>query len=569
MNHELHKIFSELAALYAIKEIPFKPRAYEYAASSIGGLEEDIKDIYKKGGQKALVAIPGIGQGIAEKIEEYITTHHIKEYDKLKKAFPVDIDGLLRIEGLGPKGIQKLYESLKIKNIRNLEMAAKRGKLGTIPGFGEKTEQKILQSIARLEQYKGRFLLGTALPIAHKIIKRLRALKDIEKAEYAGSLRRMQETIGDIDILVISDAPAKVMEYFVKMPEVKDIIAQGPTKTSVRLNIGINADLRVLTAESFGAAWQYFTGDKFHNVELRTIAIDKGYKLNEYGLFKGQKAIAGTTETSIYEALGMAWIPPELRTQRGEIEAAQHNTLPHLIAYDDLKGDLQVQTDWTDGADSIEDMATAAQKMGLEYIVITDHTKSLAMTSGSDEKKLKKQMAAIDSIQKKFPDIKILKGAEVNILKDGSLDIDDDTLSQLDVVGASVHSHFSMEEKDMTQRIVRAMENPNVDIIFHSTGRVIHKREPYKIDIDAIIKAAHRTKTILEIDAQPERLDLKDDYIRKAIDQNIKLSIDSDAHDAESYHVLEYGIGQARRGWATKKDIINTRSWHEMLNMLK
>ena len=359
------------------------------------------------------------------------------------------------------------------------------------------------------------------------------------------------------------------MDFFMKMPEVQEIIAKGQTKTSVRLNIGMDADVRVLPPESFGAALQYFTGDKYHNIALREIAIKKGYKLNEYGLFKGEKLIAGKTEEEIYKKLGMELMEPELRTNHGEIEAALTGKLPKLIGYDDLKGDLQVQTDWTDGENSIKEMAEAAKKQGLEYILITDHTKSLAMTGGLDEKKLMKQMVEIDKVQKQVSGIKILKGSEVNINKDGTLDIDEETLAKLDVVGAAVHSNFNMPEADMTARIIRAMENPNVDILFHPTGRIIKRREPYKLDMDKVIKAAKRTKTVLEIDAFPDRLDLKDEHARKAVGDGVKLAIDSDAHSAGHFKFLEFGIAQARRGWAEKKDVINTRPWEEMLRSLK
>jgi DNA polymerase (family 10) len=568
-NQELAKILSEMAALLEIKEIPFKPQTYDRAAYSIESLGEDIEDIYKNGGLKALEEIPGVGQGIAERIEEYIKTGHISDYEKLKKQFPVDIAGLMEIEGVGPKMIKKLYQKLKIRNREELEEAAKAGKLRKLEGLGEKSEQKILKSIGFLRQSQGRFVLGFVMPTVRKIVDSLRALPEVKRAEFAGSIRRMQETVGDLDILVISNKPSKVMDFFVRMPEVQDVIEKGPTRTSVRLKIGMDADLRVLPPESFGAALQYFTGDKYHNIALREIAIKKGYKLNEYGLFKGKKLIAGGTEEEIYEKLGMKWMEPEIRTNHGEIEAAIAGKLPKLIGYDELRGDLQIQTNWTDGENSIRQMAEAAKKLGLEYIAITDHTKSLAMTGGLDEKKLLEQMAEIDRVQKQVSGIKILKGSEVNILKDGTLDIDDEVLAKLDVVGAAVHSNFDMSEADMTARIIRAMENPNVDIIFHPTGRVLKKREPYRVNIDRIIGAAEKTKTVLEIDAYPDRLDLKDEHIRKAVEKGVKLSIDSDSHAVNHIKFLEFGIAQARRGWAGRDDVINTKDWKEMLKLLK
>jgi len=571
MNQELVKILREISVLLEIKGVEFKPQAYEKVAHSIEMLEEDVKEIYKKGGIEALEKISGVGRGIAEKIEEYIKEHRIKDYLSLKKELPVDIDGLSVVEGVGPKMILKLYEELKIKTRDQLEKAARAGKLKSIEGFGQKTEENILRSIDFLKKEHGRFILGFVMPEVRAIVEKIKKVDGVEKAEFAGSIRRMQETVGDLDILVISKKPSAVMDFFVSMSEVEAVYAKGDTKSSIRLKLGMDADLRVLPPESFGAALQYFTGDKYHNIELRQIAIKQGYKLNEYGLYKDKKIMAGQTEEEIYQKLGFAWMPPELRANRGELEAARENKLPKLIEYSDLVGDLQVQTDWTDGDNSIKEMAEAAQKIGLKYICITDHTKTLAMTGGSDEKKLLRQMAAIDEVNREFqgPGFKVLKGAEGNIMKDGTLDIDDETLAKLDVVGVSVHSNFNMSEKDMTARIIRAMENPNVDILFHPTGRVIKRREAYKVDMDELLKTAKRTKTVMEIDAFPDRLDLKDEYIRKAIETGVKLAIDSDAHSASHFQYLEYGIAQARRGWAEKKDIINTKDLEDMLKLLK
>ena len=571
MNQELVKILREISVLLEIKGVEFKPQAYEKVAHSIEMLEEDVKEIYKKGGIEALEKISGVGRGIAEKIEEYIKEHRIKDYLSLKKELPVDIDGLSVVEGVGPKMILKLYEELKIKTRDQLEKAARAGKLKSIEGFGQKTEENILRSIDFLKKEHGRFILGFVMPEVRAIVEKIKKVDGVEKAEFAGSIRRMQETVGDLDILVISKKPSAVMDFFVSMSEVEAVYAKGDTKSSIRLKLGMDADLRVLPPESFGAALQYFTGDKYHNIELRQIAIKQGYKLNEYGLYKDKKIMAGQTEEEIYQKLGFAWMPPELRANRGELEAARENKLPKLIEYSDLVGDLQVQTDWTDGDNSIKEMAEAAQKIGLKYICITDHTKTLAMTGGSDEKKLLRQMAAIDEVNREFqgPGFKVLKGAEGNIMKDGTLDIDDETLAKLDVVGVSVHSNFNMSEKDMTARIIRAMENPNVDILFHPTGRVIKRREAYKVDMDELLKTAKRTKTVMEIDAFPDRLDLKDEYIRKAVETGVKLAIDSDAHSASHFQYLEYGIAQARRGWAEKKDIINTKDLEDMLKLLK
>jgi len=568
-NTELAQIFREVALYLEMKEEPFKPRAYEKVAYSLEALEEPVGEIYRRGGVKALRAIPGVGQAIAEKIEEVIRTGRLRYYEELKKEVPVDVRGLTAIEGIGPKSVKLLYEKLTIKTAADLEKAARVGKIRGLPHFGAKMEQKILKGIEFLKQGSGRFPLGSALPLIGEIEQRLRELPEVEEVVVAGSTRRWKETIGDADILAISRKPEKVMEFFVSMSEVMHVQGQGKTKSTVKLKNGMDVDLRVVPRESFGAALNYFTGSKDHNVALRKIAQEKGLKLNEYGLFRGNKRIAGKTEEEIYKALGLAFIPPELRENQGEIEAAQKGELPNLVGYRDLRGDLQTQTTWTDGANSIAEMAGEAKRLGLEYIAITDHTKGLAMTGGSDEKKLLKQMAEIDKINRSLKGITILKGAEVNINKDGTLDIKDEVLARLDVVGIAVHSHFNLPKREMTERIVRAMRNPHADILFHPTGRVIQKREPYDVDMDALIKTAKETGTVLEIDAYPDRLDLKDGHIRKAVEAGVKLAVDSDAHSVNHMRFLDFGVAQARRGWAEKKDVINTRPLKEFLKCLK
>lgn len=569
VNKEIAKIFLEMSALLEMKGVAFKPQAYERASFVIENLSEDISEIYKKGGTKALEDFSGIGKRMAEHIEEYLKTGKIKNYAVLKREIPVDVEGLRAVEGVGPKMIFKLYKKLRIKNRDDLEKAAKARKIRNLEGMGIKSEEKIIKGIEFLKKSGGRLILGFMMPYFRKILRDLNAVRGVEVAELAGSARRMQETVGDLDILVVSKSPKRVMDFFISMPEVESVLLNGETRSSVRLKIGIDADLRVIGPESFGAAQQYFTGDKYHNIAVREIAMQKGYKLNEYGIYKNNKLIAAKTENEIYQKLGLIWIPPEIRNNSGEIEAAINGRLPELIGYNDLKGDLQIQTDWSDGDGSIREMAEAAKKFGLEYICITDHTKSLAMTGGSDEKKLLKQMAEIDKIQKEISGIKILKGAEVNIMKDGSLDIDDETLSKLDVVGAAVHSNFNLTEEEMNARIIKAMENPNVDIIFHPTGRIINQRDAYAIDMEKILKKAMKTGTIMEIDAFPSRLDLKDEYIRKGVERGVKFSIDSDAHHVDHIQYLEYGIAQARRGWADKEDIINTQPLEKMLKLLK
>lgn len=575
-NSEIAKILHEIGEYLAMRDIPFKPRAYEKAAMVIEGLEEESGAMYEKGGLKALEEIPGVGVSIAEKIEELLKTGRLEYYDALKKKEPVNLAELTAVEGIGPKSIKKLYQKLGIRNLADLEKAARAGKIGRIEGFGKKTEENILAGIGFLKKNGGRFLLGGVLPVARMLEERLNKLPEVGRAVVAGSVRRRKETIGDIDILATSKKPENVMNYFIHMPEVARVLSQGETKSSVKLSSGINVDVRVVPEESYGAALNYFTGSKDHNVALRQIAIKKGWKLNEYGLFRATsdkrqgRMVAGRTEEELYRALGMDYIEPEMRENVGEIEFAQKHNLSKLVGYNDIQGDLQAQTNWTDGTDSIEDMANAALKFGLKYIAITDHTKRLAMMGGLDEKRILKQMAEIDKLNKKFRGrIRILKGTECDILKDGSLDLPDEILMKLDIVGVSVHSYFNLSRAEQTERIKRAMANPHVDILFHPTGRLIQKREPYDVDIDEIIAFAKKTGTVLEINASPLRLDLKDEYIRKCVDAGVKMSIDSDAHSAAQFSVLEFGIAQARRGWATRNDIINALPPDKMLKFLK
>ena len=572
-NRELAEILQEISEYLSMDGDSFKTRAYQKAAENIESVGVSVADIYNSGGLKALEQIEGIGVSIAEKVEEFIQTSKIKYHEDLKKKTPVDLAGLIKIEGLGPKNIKKLYVSLKIKNVADLKRAARAGKIKKMEGFGEKSEKKILKGIEFLESSGTRMILGYAVSMAMEIEARLKKLKEVEKVVVAGSIRRRKETVGDIDILVISKNPKKVMEYFIALPQVVNVVAKGETKSSVKIRGGLNVDLRVVPESSFGAALNYFTGSKDHNVALRQLAIDCGYKLNEYGLFKGKKRIAGKTEEEIYKKLGLDFIVPELRETTGEISAAKEGKLPKLIDYKDLRGDLQIQTSWTDGGGTILDMAEAAIAYGLDYIVITDHTKRLAMTGGLDEKRLAEQGKEIDKInvkiRKKNPDFTILKGTECDILKDGSMDLSDEALSKLDVVGASVHSYFNLSKKEQTDRIVKAIRNPHVDIIFHPTGRLIGKRAAYELDMDEIIRVAKETGTILEIDALPDRADLKDEYIRKCIEAGVKLSIDSDAHAVNHFQFLEYGIAQARRGWAKREDVINAWPVEKMLKLLK
>ena len=571
-NREIARILSEIGEYLDMKEVAFKPRAYEKAADAVRELEEDVEQIYKKEGIKGLKDISGVGASIAEKIEELIKTGHLKYYEELRKDTPVKLDELTRVEGLGPKNIKKLHEELGIRNLDDLEKAAKEHKIRGLEDFGEKSEENILKGISFLRQHGTRFILGNVIPFAETLKDRLEKISGASKVTIAGSYRRRKETIGDLDILVVAQKKntGEIMDYFVNQQEVERVLAHGPTKSSIRLKNGIDVDLRVVPEESYGAALAYFTGSKAHNVRMREIAQKKGMKLNEYGLTKGKKVVAGKSEEEIYKTLGLHYVEPEMREDLGEFELAREGKLPKLISYGSLKGDLQTQSDWTDGKDSMESLAKAAVKNGLEYIVITDHTKRLAMANGLDEKRLRRQMAEIDKLNKKLKGkITILKGSECDILKDGTLDLPDGVLKDLDVVGVSVHSQFNLSRKDQTARIVRAMENPNADILFHPTGRLINKRKAYDVDMDEVIKVAKRTGTILEINAFPERSDLADEYIRKCVDSGVKMSIDSDAHSVNHLGFLDFGVAQARRGWATKNDIINAWQLDKCLSLLK
>lgn len=567
-NAEIAKVLREIALLLDMDGVPFKPRAYEKAAYAVETLSEPVADLLARGGERAIEEIPGVGKSIAEKIVTLVQTGRLPYYEELHAKVPVDLEGLSAIEGLGPKNIKVLYEKLGVRSVEDLERAARAGKIRSLPHFGEKSEQKILRGIEFLKRSQGRFLLGAVLPLVREIERRLSAVRGVQKVAIAGSIRRCKETVGDADLLVVAKDADRVMDAFVSMPEVEYVHGKGHTKSSVKLHMGMDVDLRVVAEESFGAALNYFTGSKAHNVALRRIAQDKGLKLNEYGLFRGEKSIAGRTEEEVYEALGLDFIPPELREDSGEIQAALEHRLPKLVGYDEVRGDLQVQTSWSDGAHSIEEMVAEARRLGRQYIAITDHTKALAMV-GLDSTQLRKQMEEIDRINAKLDGFRVLKGAEVNINRDGTLDIDDETLAQLDVVGIAVHSYFHLPKDEQTRRIVRAMENPHADILFHPTGRALLKRDPYEVDLEEIFAAARRTGTVLEVDGYPERLDLRDEHVRRAIEGGVKLVIDTDAHSIHHLDYLFFGIATARRGWATAADVLNTLPVDEFLARLK
>lgn len=572
-NQELSKIFFELADFLEIDGISFKPYAYRKVALFLENFPEDIEEIYIKGGIDSLQQIPGVGEGIAKAIEEYLKNGRIKQLEDLKKKLPMKLEELLKVEGLGPKKIKVLYQKLKVKDLNDLEKAVKAHKIASIFGFGEKTEKNILQGLEFLRRSSGRFLIGEIMITVKEIIERLEKQKEIKKVSVAGSARRQKETIGDVDILVVSDNPKKTASFFVSLPEVEKIWAEGDTKCSVRFKAGFDVDLRMVSQESFGSALQYFTGSKEHNIATRKIAIGKGLKLSEYGVFRGKKQIAGRTEEEVYNAIGLPFIAPEMRENEGEIKLAIDGKLPILVEKKDIKGDLHCHTTASDGQNSIEEIAEMAMKMGYEYVGISDHTEFLKIGSGLNEKQLLKQHKEIEKLNKKLQatsyKLKVLHGCEANILDDGTLDIKNEVLKKLDYVIAGVHSNMKMGKEEMTNRIVKVMHNPNVDIISHPTGRLIGRRDEFQLDFDKILEVAKKTGTILEIDSALERLDLKDSYIRRAKNYGVKMIIDTDSHHKEQMGQIEYGVGQARRGWAEKEDIINTNSVERLLGFFK
>ena len=551
--------------------VQFRARAYYRAADTIASLSENVTDIYDKYGVNGLLEIPSVGKAIASKIEEYLKTGKMQHLEELKAKMPINIDELYGIEGMGPKTIKMFYNKMQIKNLADLEKAATEGKLKTLPGFTEKKEQDIFKQIEFFKRGKGRLIIGEVYPLVKQIEKRLQHIAGVKNADAAGSIRRMKETIGDIDYLVAASDPEQAIDFFVKMPEVQEILGMGRAKAFVKLASGIDADLLVVPEESWGSALQYFTGNKEHSVQLRKIAISKGLRLNEWGVFKGDKRVAGKTEEEVYKILGLQWIPPEMRENTGEIELGRQGKVPKLVEYGSLKGDLQVHSENSDGTATIEEMARGAKAFGLDYIAITDHTKSLKLAGGLEEQELLEQADKISQLNDRLreEEFRILSSAEVNIMKDGSLDIPNTVLDKLDIVGAAIHSHFNLPIETQTERLIKAAKNPSVDILFHPTGRLINKRAGYPLDIEKVIEVAKDTNTVLEIDAHYDRLDLKDEYVRMAVRNGVKLVIDSDAHNPIHYSFLTFGIAQARRGWAIQSDILNTLPADKLLNALK
>jgi DNA polymerase (family 10) len=558
-NFEYAKIFWNIGELLELKEEnPFKIRAYRKAAQNIESLSKNVEELYAKGGIKALLQVPGIGQHIAEKIEEQIKTGKVSAHQKLLKEFPKGFLELAEVQSMGPKTANLLYKKLGIDSLKKLEKAAKEGKLRNLPGFGTKKEENILRGLQIKKESHGRYLLDEATAYAELIVEELEKLKEAKKILPCGSLRRGQETVGDIDILVTSSHPQKIMDKFVKLPVVRDVLAHGETKSSVILKNNMQADLRVLEEKSFGAAAHYFTGCKAHNIHLRQLAQKKGWKVSEYGIFKGKKQINGRDEEGMFTKFGFQYIPPELREMRGEFEAAARKKIPKLIELKDIKGDLHMHSKATDGSNSIEEMAAAAKKLGYEYIAITDHTQSTRIAGGLSEKEMLANIKKIRAANKKIKGIEILAGAEVDILPNGSLDYSDAVLKEMDIVLAAIHSRFKTPKKEMTERVIKAFQNKYVNIFVHPTGRLINERDPYEIDMEKVLQAAKKYNVAVEINAHPKRLDLTDIYCMRAKELGVKLIIATDAHSTDQLELMKFGVITARRGWLEKKNIINT-----------
>jgi len=555
-NKELADLFGRMADILEFKdENPFKISAYRKAARIIGDLTQDIEEIAEDG---KLKDVPGIGEGMAQKIVEYLKTGKVSKFEEVRKGVSDALIAIMDIPGMGPKTLSMIHKEKGISSLSQLEKAVENGSLVGLPGIGEKKVENIKRGIQLLKQSKGRMNLGIAFPVAKEIVETLREKAGSKKIEWAGSLRRMRENIGDIDILATGPNKEEIVHTFTHLPEVKEVLASGETKASVIVEGGIQIDLRVVEEDSYGAALQYFTGSKGHNIHLRGIAKTKGIKINEYGVFKGEKKVGGKEEEDVYRALGMDWIEPELREDRGEIEAAKEARLPKLVKEPEINGDLHVHSNWSDGTSPIEEIARAAQKRGYQYVAICDHSKSLKITHGLDESRLMKQIEEIDRINEKMKGFQILKGTEVDILNDGRLDLSEKVLEKLDLVVAAVHSGFKQEKEKMTKRIVRALENPLVHILAHPSGRLLGARDPYEVEIDEVMEAAKQYGKALEINAYFERLDLDDIHCRKAKEMGIPLAIGTDSHHVDQMWMISLGVAVARRGWLETPNILNT-----------
>jgi DNA polymerase (family 10) len=567
-NADIAAIFEEIADLLKIEGANvFRVRAYRNAARTLQELGRDVRAMVRR--EEDLTELPGIGDDLAGKIKEIVDTGRCAALDKLHKQLPPAITELLKIPGLGPKRVKALYHELDIHTVEQLQRAVRDHRVRALPGFGEKTETHIAESLQVHTGGAGRFKLVTAAQYAEPLAAHLRAIAGVHQVVVAGSYRRARETVGDVDILVTAEAGSPVMERFIAYDEVAEVLAHGPTRGSVVLRCKLQVDVRVVEPASYGAALHYFTGSKAHNIAIRRLGQEKGLKINEYGVFKGDRRVAGATEESVFKAVGLPFIPPELREDHGEIEAARAGRLPRLIEPGDLKGDLHAHTKATDGHNTLEEMAEAAKQRGFEYLAITEHSRRLTIAHGLDSVRLAKQIDEIDRLNERLKGITLLKGIEVDILEDGGLDLPDDLLGRLDLVVGAVHSRFELSRAKQTERILKAMDHPHFTLLAHPSGRLIAKREPYDVDMPRIIRKARERGCYLELNAHPERLDLLDTYCQAARDEGVLVSINSDAHGVLDFDHLRFGVGQARRGWLEAKDVLNTRSLAELRPLLE
>lgn len=568
-NREVASILYEMAEFLELHaENRFKIIAYGKAARAIESLKEDIEQVCREG---RLDSIPGVGTAIAQKVEEYLKTGKIEAHQDLLKSTPAGLAELLQISGLGPKTIFLLHEKLNISDLDELEKAAREHRIRRLPRMGPTSEKNILKAIERYRKRSNRILLSAAEPIVDEILSYLKGMKGLENITPAGSYRRGKETVGDIDILATASKPEEIIAAFVRMPMVEEVLGKGPTKASVIVDETIQVDLRIVEHRSYGTVLQYFTGSKEHNVHLRQAALERGYSLSEYSLKRQSDGhdLFFDSEEGVYAALGMKYIPPELREDSGEIEAALQDRLPELVSLGDIRGDLHVHSEWSDGRASIEDMAKAAKALGYEYIAISDHSPSVGIAGGLTPERLDQKIEAIAAINETLESFTILVGTEVDIRADGRLDYPNELLAKCDIVVASVHMAQQQKERAITGRLIMAIENENVDIIGHPTGRIIGRRDPYEVDMPSVLEAAARTGTAMEINAYPNRLDLNDIWSRTAKEMGVRMSIDSDAHDPEHLKVMRYGVKVARRGWLEKKDVLNAMGLQELMKVVK
>ncbi len=567
-NQQIAKIFNEIAELLEMKgENVFRIRAYRRAAQNLDGLARDVATL----SEEELIAVPGVGKDLAGKVAEYIKTGKIAKFEELQKDIPIGVLELLKVPGLGPKKAKQFHEKLKVKSVDELERAIASGKLAGLPGIQEKTIENIRKGIQLVKRGSERRPLGRVLPLAESIMAKLKEGAAVDRIEVAGSIRRRKETIGDIDILVTSGKAPEVMDVFVRLPMVDRVVAQGETKSSIITEEGVQVDLRVVSEESFGAALQYFTGSKEHNIRLREMAVKAGLKLNEYGVFRepDEKRIGGRTEEEMYKALKLPYIPPELREDTGEIDAAREGRLPELVSIEDIRGDLHVHTKWSDGSHDLDTIVEAARKRGYAYIAVTDHTKGLGVAHGLDEKRLAEQGRLIDAARSGLKGFRILKGTEIDIRSDGRLDLPDEALAGLDIVVASIHSGFSQPREQITKRLLAAVRHPFVSVIAHPTGRLIGERDAYDLDMEAVLREAAKYGVAMEVNAYPLRLDLNDSHVRMAKDLGVPLVISTDTHVTSQFDFMAYGVSVARRGWAEKRDVLNTLTGEQLMKRLQ